>query len=148
MDLTATRQFVNANRTRWTVCGYGCYASRKHRYVYVAVGKGASTKIKADLHRLEGLERPEKLEPGQLHHREQEGFDFVPSLIDFDEDETVEAAPSDLLDNLSERLNPTVKIYHAAVYDRELADRVYQLYRSDFELYEYDRDSWLFDYEE
>ena len=254
----AVREFVRANRGRSTCLGYGCYASHRHRYVYLSLGKVVSTKIKADLHRLEGYELPAN--PGQVHDRTEEGQDFVPSLIDFTEDEAVEALMSpqwlrfcfvrnpyyrlfsaykskilnwkdeqympfqqeirehfdypvrdgrpagmvsfrdfvtylegqareqwdghwnlqsralypDQIDydctgcvenfgsdfaeilrrlgappaasSLDERFNPTVKIYHAAVYDAELAGRVYEKYRADFERYGYDRDSWLFDF--
>ena len=259
VDDVSAREFVRSNRTRWTCLGYGRYASRSHHYVYLSVGKVISTKIKADLHRLEGYELPEN--PGQIHNRTEEGRPFGPSLSDFEEDEAVEAltspawlcfcfvrnpyyrlfsaykskilnwkdqqymplqqeirerfcypmrdgkpggmvafrdfvafigdqqqetwdghwnlqsealhpdrisydvvgraesfsddwaailrhlnAPDELMSSLDERINPTTKIYHAAAYDRELASRVYEMYRPDFEIYGYERDSLLFDF--
>lgn len=56
-------------------------------------------------------------------------------------------APKNLLATRTEVMNPTTPIYHAAVFDRKLADRVYGMYKSDFVTFGYDRDSWLFDYE-
>jgi hypothetical protein len=55
-------------------------------------------------------------------------------------------ASAELIAAIPQAVNPTAKIYHAAAYDRELAGRVYEMYRQDFENFGYDRDSWLFDY--
>lgn len=41
--------------------------------------------------------------------------------------------------------NSVKKIPLAAVYDWELADRVYEIYKDDFKTYGYKRNSWLFD---
>jgi hypothetical protein len=56
------------------------------------------------------------------------------------------SASAELIAAIPEAVNPTTKMYHAAAYDRELAWRVYDMYRVDFETFGYDRDSWLFDY--
>ncbi|HUF10568.1 MAG TPA: sulfotransferase family 2 domain-containing protein, partial [Rhodothermales bacterium] len=47
----------------------------------------------------------------------------------------------------SEVVNPTARIYHAAVFDRKLADQVYRAFKEDFEAFGYDRDSWMFDFD-
>ena len=93
------------------------------------------------------------------HWRSQSRL-LMPDVIDYDFVGRVEEfqahftqvlrrlnASDDLVATISERVNPTVQIYHAAAYDRELADRVYEMYRGDFETFGYDRDSWLFDFE-
>jgi hypothetical protein len=56
-------------------------------------------------------------------------------------------APDDVLATRTEVINPTTPMYHAAAYDRKLADRVYRMYEPDFTALGYERDSWLFDYE-
>ena len=48
----------------------------------------------------------------------------------------------DLLDPVNE--SNIKRLPLAAVYDWDLADRVYQLYKKDFETYGYERNSWLF----
>lgn len=77
-------------------------------------------------------------------------YDFTGRLESFDADfsELLRRfdAPDDLLSTVSEVVNPTTKMYHAAAFDRELADCVYEVYRADFEAFGYDRDSWLFDF--
>ena len=55
-------------------------------------------------------------------------------------------APTEMLATIAEPVNPTVKIYHAAAYDRELAGCVFDMYKADFDNFGYDADSWLFDY--
>ena len=55
-------------------------------------------------------------------------------------------APAHFTDEITQRVNTTTGMYHAAVYDKELADCVYEMYKGDFERFGYDRDSWLFDY--
>jgi len=47
----------------------------------------------------------------------------------------------------SEVVNPTVGIYHAAVFDRKMADQVYRAFKVDFEAFGYDRDSWMIDFD-
>ena len=54
-------------------------------------------------------------------------------------------APSEMVAQAEEIYNPTMHMHHAYVYDRELADVVFEMYRSDFEQYGYERDSWMFD---
>jgi hypothetical protein len=235
------------------------WASPAHKYLYVAVGKAACTKIKLSLHQLEGYP---PLENGSfVHDRDRPGCAFVPRLTDFTNAETIEIltspewfrfcfvrnpyyrlfsaykskmlnyldpqyqpvrdeirtqwdypirdgrpagmvafrdfvryvedrsdpdrdfhwrsqtaivmpdmikydligrmesfvqdfeqvlrrlnASAELIAAIPEPVNPTTKLYHAAAYDRELASRVYDMYRNDFENFGYDRDSWLFDY--
>ena len=55
-------------------------------------------------------------------------------------------ASTELITAIPEAVNPTTRLYHAAAFDRELAWRVNEMYRDDFENFGYDRDSWLFDY--
>jgi len=55
--------------------------------------------------------------------------------------------PAEIVATASEVRNPTTQIHHAAAYDGELADCVYEMYEADFERFGYDRDSWMFDFE-
>ena len=55
-------------------------------------------------------------------------------------------APDDLLARVSDKVNPTTRIHHAAAYDHDLAARVFEIYRGDFETLGYEKDSWLFDF--
>jgi hypothetical protein len=235
------------------------WASPVHKYLYVAVGKAACTKIKLSLHQLEGFP---PLENGSyVHDRDRPGIPFVPRLTDFTNAEAIEIltspewfrfcfvrnpyyrlfsaykskmlnyldpqyqpvrdeirsrwnypirdghpsgmvafrdfvtyieeqadpdrdfhwrsqtaivmpdiikynfigrmesfaqdfeqvlrrlnASAELIAAIPEAVNPTTKMYHAAAFDRELASRVYDMYRDDFMCFGYDRDSWLFDY--
>jgi len=235
------------------------WASTAHKYLYVAVGKAACTKIKLSLHQLEGY--PPLENASWVHDRNRPGCAFVPRLTDFTNAEAIEIltspewfrfcfvrnpyyrlfsaykskmlnyldpqyqpvrdeirarygypvrdghpagmvafrdfvryvedmadsdrdfhwrsqtalvmptmikydfigrmenfmqdfgqvlrrlnASDDLLATVQNPVNPTTKIYHAAAYDRELASRVYDMYRDDFMNFAYDRDSWLFDF--
>lgn len=78
-------------------------------------------------------------------------YDFVGRVETFQEDFRTLLlrlqAPERLLDTVAEVINPTTKMYHAAVYDHEFAACVYEMYKADFEAFDYHRDSWLFDYE-
>jgi hypothetical protein len=53
-------------------------------------------------------------------------------------------APNDVIDLASEVINPTAPVPLAAAYDAELANRVHDYYRADFETFDYDADSWRF----
>jgi hypothetical protein len=54
-------------------------------------------------------------------------------------------APSELTDTLAERVNVNIhQIPHAAVYDRDLADQVFEIYKEDFESLGYPRGSWMY----
>ncbi len=78
-------------------------------------------------------------------------YDFIGRVENFTEDFqyvlTKLNASDDLIARVAERVNTTPQVYHAAAYDKELADSVYELYEEDFENFGYDRDSWLFDFE-
>ena len=54
-------------------------------------------------------------------------------------------APDSVLAQASVVRGNTPKVALAAAYDRELASTVYEWYRSDFEAFGYDRDSWMFE---
>jgi hypothetical protein len=77
-------------------------------------------------------------------------YDFIGRMESFVQDFgqvlTRLNASAEIMLAISEPVNPTTQIYHAAAYDRELASRVYAMYREDFEHFGYDQDSWLFDY--
>lgn len=70
------------------VLGYPCYFSEKYRYVYISIPKNASTKIKTDLHEMEGLS---SVPACDLHARAGYGLDYVPSLSLYSHDD-IEAA--------------------------------------------------------
>ena len=74
-------------------------------------------------------------------------YDLVGRFEDFAADfsrvlRRLDAAP-EVLATASEAKNSTPFVQAALVYDRELAERVFELYRADFERYGYDRDSWM-----
>ncbi len=74
-------------------------------------------------------------------------YDFIGRFERFTEDlEAVlthlRAAESQIKD-AKEVINPTYKVQLALVYDRELADSVYELYKPDFEHFGYERNSWM-----
>ncbi len=71
---------------------YPCWASPKHKYIYMSIPKNACTKIKLVLHQLDGYAVPEDM--GQIHHRELPGHTFVPKLTDFQAAEAVEMLTS------------------------------------------------------
>ncbi len=78
-------------------------------------------------------------------------YDFIGRLETFAEDfmyvlERLNA-PADVLATGSIVRGKSVEIHHAAAYDRDLADRVYEAHKPDFEIFGYDKDSWMFDYE-
>jgi hypothetical protein len=62
--------------------------------------------------------------------------DFTELLRKFD-------APEELITAVPERLNKTPPLPHPAVYDRDIAKLVYEMYREDFAVFDYVRDSWL-----
>jgi len=86
------------------------------------------------------LLRPELIPYGEIGRFEHFQHDFERILRRLH-------APDELLATCTDVMNPTTKMYHAAVYDRELAGRVYRMYKADFEAFGYERDSWLFDYD-
>lgn len=53
-------------------------------------------------------------------------------------------APEHVLALAAEVTNATSQVPLAAVYDRELADFVYDRYQTDFDAFGYERDSWMF----
>ena len=54
-------------------------------------------------------------------------------------------APPEILATVSVVKNPTTQVYPPAIaYDREVADLVYDLYKTDFETFGYDRDYWMY----
>ncbi len=53
-------------------------------------------------------------------------------------------APPEIVTSAEQVHGQTAKICLPAVYDRELADTVYGIYKDDFEAFGYDRDSWMF----
>ena len=251
---------VVSHRRTHGVLWWHTWASRSHKYLYVAVGKAACTKIKLTLHQLEGY--PPVDDPSLIHDRDHPRCAFVPRLTDFPNEEAIDilaspewfrfcfvrnpyyrlfsaykskmlnyldpqyqpvrdhirgkygypvrggqpagmvafrdfvryveemtdqdrdfhwrsqtalvmlaaieygfighlesfqddlehvlrrlGASDELIGTIPEPVNPTTKMYHAAAYDRELAARVYDMYRDDFENFGYDCDSWLFDFE-
>ena len=105
------RRFVIENRDRFSVLNYPCYASPQHKYVYVATGKVASTKIKADLHVLEGYELPEHL--GDLHDRNDPERKFVASVAQLEIDEAIEALNSPQWLRFCFVRNPYSRLYSA-----------------------------------
>ncbi len=260
MDTNQLRALLDSHRQTRGSLWWHTWASPAHKYLYVAVGKAACTKIKLTLHRLEGYPVLERA--ALVHNRDHAGSMFVPRLTDFPNAEAIEiltssewfrfcfvrnpyyrlfsaykskmlnyrdsqyqpvrdeirhrygyplrdgrpagmvafrdfvryvegiadqdrdfhwrsqtalvmpavieygfighmetfqhdfehvlqrlGASAELMATIPELVNPTTKLYHAAAYDRELATRVYDMYRSDFEAFGYDQDSWLFDYE-
>ena len=78
-------------------------------------------------------------------------YDLIGRIEDFERDfgQVLSriGAPAKFMRNIPERINTTARLYHAAAYDKELADTVYYMYEDDFETFGYDRDSWLFDFE-
>lgn len=259
MDKQELETLIDTQRR--DVLGLSCHTwvSPAHKYLYVAVGKAACTKIKLTLHQLEG--HPELADVSLVHDRNHPDYPFVPRLTDFTNEQAIQiltspdwfrfcfvrnpyyrlfsAYKSKMLDYLDpqyqpvrdeirsrygyplregrpagmvafrdfvryveeiaddsrdfhwrsqtgivmpqvieydfvgrlesfhedfgqvlhrlgaspeitstikERVNPTVAIYHAAAYDHQLANRVYDMYRDDFENFGYDPESWLFDF--
>jgi hypothetical protein len=63
--------------------------------------------------------------------------DFLRILVRLD-------APPEVLELAGEITNSTVQVPLAAAYDRDLADRVYEHYRRDFEAFGYPRDGWMY----
>lgn len=53
-------------------------------------------------------------------------------------------APAEVVASAEKVHGQTAKICLSAVYDRELADIVYAIYKDDFEAFDYDHDSWMF----
>ena len=53
-------------------------------------------------------------------------------------------APPEVLAFAAKVHGQSVKVCLAAAYDRELADTVYKIYRDDFQVFGYDRESWMF----
>ncbi|MBI5839229.1 MAG: sulfotransferase family 2 domain-containing protein [Chloroflexi bacterium] len=77
-------------------------------------------------------------------------YDFIGRMEKFSEHFSLVlyklGAPIEDVSSVAGLVNETTKIYNAAVYDKELADIVYEIYKEDFLFLGYDRDSWLFDY--
>lgn len=63
--------------------------------------------------------------------------DFVAILRRLDAPDTVVALAGEVT-------NATPQLPLAAAYDRQLANIVYEKYRADFEAFDYDRDSWMY----
>ena len=76
-------------------------------------------------------------------------YDFIGRVENFNKDfnEVLKHlnATHETCNIASQITNPSSKISLAAVYDKELADRVFKLYESDFKKLGYERDSWMFD---
>ena len=53
-------------------------------------------------------------------------------------------APPEIVASAEKVHGQTAKIYLPAAYDRQLANNVYGVYKDDFEVFGYDRDSWMF----
>ena len=74
-------------------------------------------------------------------------YDFVGRFEQFQADfeQALEAlgAAREIIATAAQVLNPTYKVQPALVYDKDLADRAYQMYQPDFETYGYGRDSWM-----
>lgn len=64
---------------------------------------------------------------------------------DFRDVLTAIGAPRSLLPAVNEVTNASPQLPCAAVYNRELVDVVFDMYRADFEAFGYARDSWMFD---
>ena len=259
IEKTPLETLIDDHRQQHLSLWWHTWASPAHKYLYVAVGKAACTKIKLSLHQLEGC--PPLENAALVHNRNRPGCAFVPRLTDFTNAEAIEIltspewfrfcfvrnpyyrlfsaykskmlnyrdpqyqpvrdeirarwgyptrdgrpagmvafrdfvryvediadpdrdfhwrsqtalvmpttitydhighmesfvqdfeqvlrrlnASAELIAAIPQVVNPTTQMYHAAVYDRELASRIYEMYRDDFETFGYDRDSWLFDY--
>ena len=78
-------------------------------------------------------------------------YDFVGHFENFSEDfrqilQRLRVDP-EWMPALLEPVNQSTayKLPLAAVYDWELSDRVYEMYKDDFETYGYEKNSWLFD---
>lgn len=75
-------------------------------------------------------------------------YDFIGRIENFQQDFTPIlqrfGASASLLASLSERVNTTVQVPLAVAYHKTLADLVYEIYRADFEMFGYQRDSWMF----
>ena len=78
-------------------------------------------------------------------------YDFIGRFESFAEDITAVLnrlnAPVKAHATAARVNNQTAKIPLAAAYDGELADSVYEFYQEDFELFSYDRDSWMLEEE-
>ena len=76
-------------------------------------------------------------------------YDVIGKLENFERDFTIVLkrlnASQDLLDTVTVKLNSSEEITDEVALDTELADIVYKIYEDDFENFDYDRDSWLFD---
>lgn len=74
-------------------------------------------------------------------------YDFIGRFENFADDfKTVLArlgAPEETVALVSERRNVSAHVPTDEMYSRDLAALTYDLYRDDFEAFEYDRDSWL-----
>ena len=75
-------------------------------------------------------------------------YDFIGRLETFDKDLSSVLrrlnASTKLLNEVPKKVNATDKIYLAAAYDKKIADIAYDIYRSDFDAFDYDRNSWMF----
>lgn len=69
---------------------------------------------------------------------------FESFATDFGQILTKVGAPDGIVQQASEVVNATSHVALTAAYDNELADRVYDHYRVDFETYGYDRESWRY----
>ena len=259
IDRQQLEKLLDDHRQRRLSLWWNSWASPTHKYLYVAVGKAACTKIKLSLHQLEGY--PPLADGSLVHDRNRPGGPFVPALTDFTNAQAFEIltspewfrfcfvrnpfyrlfsaykskmlnygdaqyqpvrdeirarwhyplrdgrpagmvafrdfvryveqqadterdfhwrlqttivmpalikydfigriesfaqdfgqvlkrfnASAELMAAIPQPVNQTTQIYHAAAYDQELADRVYDMYQEDFTNFGYERDSWLFDY--
>jgi hypothetical protein len=257
-EMQQLEALIDEHRQKHLHLWWHSWASPGRKYLYIAVGKAACTKIKLTLHALEGY--PKLTDASSVHDRNVPGLTFVPRLTDYTNAEAVEilksprwfrfcfvrnpyyrlfsaykskmlnfldpqyeptrdeirarfgyplrdgrpagkvafrdfvtyveampdqdrdchwrsqtaltmpgmikydligrmesfandfeqvlrrlSASADLIAAAPEPVNPTTKLWHAAAYDKELASRVYDVYRDDFNNFGYDRDSWLFD---
>lgn len=74
-------------------------------------------------------------------------YDFVGRFETFEQDFSTAlerlGAPPAVVASAAEVVNRTYSVQPPLVYDRTLADTVYDMYAPDFERYGYDRDSWM-----
>jgi hypothetical protein len=89
-----------------------------------------------------------KSQTGTLH-MEAIQYDFVGRVESFAHDFTDVlkrfSAPAELIASVPQPVNTTQRLPLAVVYDKQLADYVYGIYKDDFEAFDYDRDSWMTD---
>jgi hypothetical protein len=55
-------------------------------------------------------------------------------------------APPEIVATAYDVINPTYKLHPAIAYDRVLADTVFDLFKPDFDTFDYDRDSWMYEH--